>query len=173
MNKLSICFSAPKHQTFVTKIIKYFSDSKFSHCFIKYVDKYDTYLIYESKGLGEKIYPFQLLEEKNIIYSEFELIGVYDERNFLHTIYNRIGHSYSYLQLIGYLPVILMKKIFHKKIKNPFRDGEEATTCNEAITIVMRDALGFDDLKNINLDDLDLRWLFEFCSNHSKLKRIK
>lgn len=172
--KVIVSFTAPKKSNLITETIFFFQGLKTSHSVVIFPSDYGKRLVYESKGLGERLISYENLLEDNFEVNSFEVIlpeGLKDSEVFNH-VYERIGYHYSYLQLVGYAYCVFMKKLFNKTVQNPFKDGEKHTTCHETVMIFLRDVCKFDELKGLNFDNLDLKWFYDFCHTSQKMKKV-
>jgi len=147
LTKGAVGFSTYKGKGFfklLAKAIKYFTHGKWSHSFliINDSDKPERLLVQEAGNFGVYIVSFKKyltdkydisvyapLVEKNAIDQSIDLLA------------EDLEEPYGYLQLLGFIWVWIVRKLFKKKIKNPITGG---IICSEEVLY---------HLKNIRIDE--------------------
>jgi hypothetical protein len=79
-----------------------------------------------------------------------------------------MGKGYNYIELIGYLPV-LVGRALHKKVRNPLHSSR-AMVCSEFVASVFKDLPGFEEVDPSTLTPDDVRNL---CAKSAVFSRVK
>jgi hypothetical protein len=128
---IQVGFSTSKN-SWISKIIRWFTDSTVSHCFFIYWDKdWQRDMILEATEGGFKITPFSNYE-KDLVAAFTPKYSV--EQGLIKSI-DWLGEDYDYVGLIGMIWVELGRWL-HRKWRNPWRDAK-SMFCSEAISRIM------------------------------------
>jgi len=136
---MMIGFSFNK-KNILSKLIAWYTESKWSHCFIVYSKIEDDYLILEASYSGGV--KFNLLSKYTDVSHDVELISVTDTP--LTNILPLMGHNYGSLQILGHF----LSKILGLKVNPLTKD----LVCSEFVLLLLRDST----IKN-RFDHLDLQ----------------
>jgi len=135
----------------LAKAIQFFTQhSKWSHTFACFITDLDlgSYVI-EAEELGVTIDSFGKYQTTDY---NFELwLPLAPEEDIikgLQKVKELNGKSYGYFQLLGFILVWLVKKIFRKKVNNPIKGG---IICSELVLIYLQ-TVGIDKDKFSELD---------------------
>lgn len=110
------------------KLIKLFTGSKWTHVYVRIIQVPSTskWLILEASGLKVKLIlePYYAPERRKSFIPrapEMEINAA------LVTAIGKIGDSYSYLAVLGYVWVVFARKVFGISARNPFQKGVYCT----------------------------------------------
>jgi hypothetical protein len=118
--KINVGFSTTN--TLISKIIRRFMKTNISHCYVRFSDPtFGVDLVIHADWPGVIIIPASKFDKENIAIEEFEIT---DSRLDLSLRNNMrlIGKKYDFLNLIGWMPVMVCENWFKRKIKNPLDD---------------------------------------------------
>lgn len=150
---MQIAFTIKKKNLF-SKFIAWFTESKWSHCFIVICPIGLTdHLIAESSMVGGV--KFNLLSKYQDDNHEMELIDISNDCSpcDLDSILPLIGHMYGYTQAIGYM----IAKLLRLKT-NPFTDS---VVCSELVYLFLIDTKLKNVLNDLNPDEVTPEQLYE------------
>lgn len=132
----AIAFSS-KQDSFISKAIRKFTNSMWSHTFVVWRDVDGEWLCIEANDFELAISPLKKFFDKsyNVVFFEPD-VGI-DRRIFaikrvlsLDDKRIRIGATYGYLQLIGFAIVLLLRKLGIRRRSNIFTQG---VICSEFV----------------------------------------
>lgn len=135
--RLSICFSTTN--AFYSKIIRWLTGGSASHVYIRFFDQtLGTEMILHSDMPGVV---FNLAEEfkiKNFTIEEYEI----DDPRLDQAVKNNLwflGKSYDYYKLINWAWIIIFKRWFVRKIKDPSKDPKKIV-CVDYVLYIFNEA---------------------------------
>lgn len=132
--KVRIGFS--RTNAFLSRTIRWFTRSNISHSYIKFYDDFlGVSLIIHADFPGVVIIPESKFKINNIPIEEYEI----DDNRLGDSIRKNmrlIGKKYDFLNLFGWLPVIVFKSWFKRKIKNPLDDPKRLICVDFCLHII-------------------------------------
>jgi hypothetical protein len=148
MKKIIIGFSC--NSGFFSKAIRFLTNSNISHTYIKIpVPDFNTNIIFHAQGFNVHYINESNFLKKNTVIEEVE-VEVSDEQ-FIEAERVRVeecGKPYSYSEIVGFLWVLLNKKV-GRKVENPFYN----TSAYICVELVCR-GLGIKDKTTLTPGDL-------------------
>lgn len=134
-----------KNKNMLSRVIRWFTKSRWSHCWIKYDHPiYNIPIVVEADLTGIVEKPYNLY--KNEINDIMELVppeGV-DLNLGMPALGMSLNEGYDYLSLVGRIWVLFMRK-FGKSVKNPFGDkGRDCCVENQLRLLQAAGALSQD-----------------------------
>lgn len=113
----------------------------YSHVYIKFYSKStDRWLIYQASGTKLNFIGQTLFDAEEVLCGEFEIPITFPTRNnTIQFCIDNVGKPYAVGQIIGFACVLFMK-IFGKKIKNPFYNGN-SYFCSELVGDILEELL--------------------------------
>jgi hypothetical protein len=150
----------------LSKLIKFFQGGPVSHCGIG-ITLDGTPMFLHASLTGVQLTPREVLLKDHTIVAEFEIIP--DIQNEIKPDELRIGQSYDFIGLLGYLPIIFFRK-FGIKINNPFA-SKSAAVCSEFVieADVYHKIKEFDGLIPQDITPQDL---YNICLNGTSFRKI-
>jgi hypothetical protein len=135
--KVSIGFSTTN--TLISRIIRRLTKANISHSYIRLYDGFlGVSLVIHADFPGVVVIPASKFDKENIAIEEFEIddprLGESVRKNM-----RLIGKKYDFLNLISWLPVMIFKSWFKRKIKNPLDDPNKLI-CVDFCLHIMNDA---------------------------------
>ena len=130
-----------------SKLIMWMTNSNISHAYVRIDD-----IVFQASGLyvNEEAYEYFLTFETvvkeipvQLTDEQFEQSEILRKQSF--------GKPYSISEVIGFIWIIFVKKVFNKDVANPFRDGNKAYVCCKLVA----DYCHIDDVKE-NMTPVDL-----------------
>jgi hypothetical protein len=123
---------------FISKAIRYFTKSKWSHVFqISLKDEAQGLFVTEATEYGVGIHTFDKYKTPGKY--KYEIWRVMASEDAIESGITRVvsldGKSYGYLQLIGFICVWLVRKLTGKKVNNPIGGGR---VCSELVLAGMQ-----------------------------------
>lgn len=149
MNNVVVGFSTPKNFNLFSWLIRTLGGSTFSHAYLRYHDDVTGEdIVFQASGRLVNMIDYARFCEVEKICAEFK-IPVEDKKKIeiISWCEKKLGIPYAVASIIGFGPV-LIARLFKKKIKNPFGDGESKLFCSEAVCYVLEDL-------QISPDELD------------------
>jgi hypothetical protein len=127
-----IAFSTSK-ESIVSKIIRWFTKSRTSHCFLVYYDlDFDRDMVMESTEGGYKITPFSKYESS--------LVAIFEPKQSIDVGLKKsvdwLEEDYDYSGLIG-MAWVCLGKFLKRKWNNPFCSSK-SMFCSEAVVKVLQ-----------------------------------
>lgn len=152
---IQVGFSTSKDY-WLSKIIRWFTDSKASHCFFIYYDEdWQRNMVLEATEGGYKITPFS--------YYEADLVAKFTPKYSVETGLTKsidwLGEGYDYVGLIGMIWVEIGRWL-KRNWYNPCRDPK-AMFCSEAIARVMKES-NYPGTEDWDPESIDPEMLIEF-----------
>lgn len=165
--------------SFVSNVIKFFTNSKYSHNFLCLFPQGLTASILELSS-NVKVLPYNIYNDKDfekyIIYEVNSSLVSQEEINYsVEKIFKEYTNShYGFLQLIWFLYKWLMKKLFNKDVrhdKNWFTDG---IICSEIIYYFLYNLNSKyrDILKDYNADTIQPADIADIIQNNPHLFKL-
>lgn len=149
---IRVCFSTTNNP--FSKLIRWITKSKVSHCFISfYVEYLDVELVLEAGLFGYKLSQAKKWESKKIVISKFSCKKDLSEA--LKLIIKDLDEEYDIASIFG----LVLRRWFGKKYKNPFRNADKLQ-CSEAMAKFLQYAnyaKEFDPESTVPED------LYEYC----------
>jgi len=167
-----IGFSAIKG-SFISKIIRWFTKSQWSHTFViyKWIEgDYLNSLVIEAGDFELTIVPFNKYIKEGVTVEIYKPKNLKNKKQALNNLLLKCGTVYGYLQLIGFAIVILLRKWFGIKRKsNIFGYG---IICSESVSDYLID-LGYKDIiENKSLQLISPEDVYRFVLNKEFKKEI-
>jgi len=140
--------------------------SKVSHTYIKFYDvTLGIEMVAHSDFIGVVIVPLSKFVSDNIPIEEFEIIDPSLDAS-LRKNMRFIGRKYDFMNLIGWVPVLMFKNWFRRKIRNPL-DDPQRMICVDFCLHITNDANATSLPYNILNPQELLKW---FRDNYEKNK---
>lgn len=169
--KGAIGFSRKK-KSWISKIIRWFTRSEWSHTFIIYQDEPEI-LVAEAGTFEVVLVPITKYESAKYVTTFFfpdpEKIGRDRIEAGISRARKNIEKTYGWLQLLGFVPVVIAKRLLGLKIKNPMRGG---VVCSELVLECLRGMEPGTKWTLMQKDSVFPEDLFEELVNHSSFKRV-
>lgn len=150
MQTLVIGFSRPKggFKPF-SWLIRLIENTPYSHVYIKfYAKKYDRYLVYQASGTQVNFISQERFNEEEVIVKEFILeVDEISMNKMIQFAIDNVGAPYGVKEIFG-LGLVLLCRLFGKKIKNPFGDGTKSFFCSQLVDYILSGPLN----RNITFD---------------------
>ena len=118
-----------KDNSFISKAIRFFRKSEYSHCFIIVDNLISKTIVGEAMEFGVRLEPLSKYLKKGTTLELWNVdIDPITKVEGLKKIMTLVGRTYGYLQLIGFVWIWLWNKFGIKK-DNPFKGGIIYSTC--------------------------------------------
>jgi hypothetical protein len=148
MASIIIGFSTPIKFNLFSFLIRTVCRSPMSHAYVKYYDEYaGMWVIFQASGLEVNYIGQDKFNTLENVIAEFE-IPVSEELKLKAVQYSisKLGTPYGVKHIFG-IGIVLLARLFGKKIKNPFADNGATMVCSELAddTLVVID-------ENVTLD---------------------
>jgi hypothetical protein len=150
--------------TFISKIIKLFTNSPISHSAIGFTGNDGKPYWLQAVGSGVQIIPRGW---ESGLYAEFQVLANFD--NEVAVAEKKVGEPYAKLTILGFA-IMIMAKWFGIGINNPFYQ-KSAVVCSEFVVESDTQHLipEFDGLDPANISPADL---FDICSKGKSFKKL-
>jgi len=185
MKKIVVGFSrSSKKFPIFSWLIRLYQWSAFSHTYIRLLvrPKFPSdKILHASEGLVQNMSSTQF-DKKHIVTDEFEIflpdILVNDKLTgnkktlyfaLISIMHEIAGDNYSYIQNVGILYVDFMRKVFKRRVKNPWRKG---WNCSEFVASVLKIIYpnDFEDLDPDTVTPLEIYQILERLDKDEKYK---
>lgn len=125
-----------KRRNWVSRIIAWFTRSRWSHTFIVFQDHPEV-LVLEAGTYQVQLVPITKYASSSydVAYFVPEHVPVEQVEIGIKKAGTKIEASYGWLQLAGFIPVVFFKRILGMKISNPARGG---IVCSELVLQYLR-----------------------------------
>lgn len=124
---ITAAFSTPKRWTLLSWLIRKFTKSKVSHCLIG-IHVHGIPMFLECTAGGVKISLRSKYEKTDNILYEYKFL--HDMSAPLEHAYKHLQESYDYAGLVGFAWVIILWRLFKRRVRNPFASSR-AMWCSE------------------------------------------
>lgn len=185
MKKIIVGFSrSNKRIPLFSWLVRIYQWTSFSHTYIKIPFKHrfaSDKILHASEGLVQNMSGTQF-NKKHIVTDEFEIylpdIMVKDKltnttRSLYHALltvmHETAGDNYNYMQNIGIAYVDLMRRIFNKRVKNPWRKG---WNCSEFVVSILKIVYP-EDFSDLDPDTVTPKEIYEILKRLDKDGRYK
>jgi hypothetical protein len=134
--KGAIGFSRKK-RNWVSRIIAWFTRSQWSHTFIIYQDSPEI-LVVEAGMRQVQLVPISKYESSkyDVAYFAPDLVHMFKIEAGISKVKGKIEAPYGMLQFVGFVPVIILRRLLGMKIPNPLRGG---IVCSELVLQYLRE----------------------------------
>ncbi len=175
---LVIGFSKPKGKIFpiYSWLIRLFQgNTKYSHVYIRwYSKKADAHIHYHASGRSVHFLCKEEFDKHIDPIEEYE-VRISDEgyAKLLHFCMTNAGKDYGLQQAVG-IAWVYINKLFGKKIKNPWADGNKSWICSELVGSIIVDVIGskMESGVFIELDSADPKDIKNIVANLPKVTRL-
>lgn len=159
---------ASKKGNFISKAIRWFTQSKWSHTFIMYQVEPEA-LVVEAGTFEVLIDLPKKYDTHHYVTAYFEPVGFSGEEieKGISKIRQKIEVHYGWLQLVGFIPVVIFKRLFGKKISNPAKGG---IICSELVLLYLRALEPGAKWDHMDKNTTSPEDLFVEISGHPKFK---
>ena len=125
-----------KRGNFLAKAIRWFTRSKWSHTYVIYQTEPEI-LVLEAGVFQVQLVPFSKYESKKYVNAVMRPVNFMPDaiEKGLAKVKEKIEAHYGWLQLIGFIPVVLFKRLLGMKISNPAKGG---IICSELVLQYLR-----------------------------------
>ena len=125
-----------KRRNWVSKIVAWFTTSRWSHTFVIYQDQPEV-LVVEAGTLQVQLVPIAKYQSSGYNVAYFSPVAFTPEQIDAGVAKAResIETTYGWLQILGFVPVIVSRRLFGRKISNPARGG---IVCSELVLQYLR-----------------------------------
>jgi hypothetical protein len=155
--KVNIGFSTTN--TWISRIIRWFMKTNISHSYVRiHDDTFGVDLVLHADWPGVVIWPAQKFDKENVAIEEYEIDDIRLQAS-VRTNMRLIGKKYDFLNLIGWMPVIIFKDWFKRKIRNPL-DDPKRLICVDFCLHITNDA-GITSLPYNVLNPKELRQWYQ------------
>ena len=125
-----------KKGNFISKAIRWFTGSKWSHTFIMYQVEPEPLVV--EAGIFEVLIDLPAkYDTHHYVTAYFEPAGFSSEEieRGIARVRSKIEVHYGWLQLLGFIPVVIFRRLFGLKISNPSKGG---IICSELVLLYLR-----------------------------------
>lgn len=156
-NSIVVGFSRPKawFEPF-SWLIRLVTWSPVSHAYVKYYDAYTgRWIVFQASGLSVNLIGQDAFDAKEYVYEEFT-IPVSDTTKLavIQGAVDKLGSPYAIGQVVGFIWILLMR-LFHKKVSNPFYE-KSSYFCSELVSNIL-DEIGVGDVDPSTMSPIDVR----------------
>jgi hypothetical protein len=168
-----VCFSGGRK--IWSRLINLFGGTKISHTSIGFLDGF----VIEAVRPQVKISRLSKYKKNKLSGLEiYKIVGISQakiDKALENTMTTFLDVPYGVWQLIGYMPVILMKVVFGKTIKNPWFNLKERAVCANITLHYLRNELKMKEFKNVDSNEPNfLADVYHIVrENPKKFKKIK
>lgn len=141
-----------------------------SHCYIRFYDDFlGVSIVIHADFPGVVIIPSAKFDKENIAVEEYELSDTRLKASLQRNM-RLIGKKYDFANLIGWIPIIVVKW-FKRKIKNPL-DDPKRMICVDFVLHVTNDA-GITSIPYGILNPKELRqWFQDNCEKNGWTRKV-
>lgn len=160
-----------KRANFISKVIRWFTRSRWSHTYvIRQIDP--DILVLEASTFQVQLVPITKYESKKFSNAFFRPEGFKDADIScgLMKAEDKIETHYGWLQLLGNIPVIIVKRLFGLKIHNPSKGG---VVCSELVLQYLRGLDPSGPWTSMDKDTVSPEDLYEILSTHPKFRKVE
>jgi len=127
-------FSSHK-KSIMSWVISKVTGDPFSHSYIKIpIDEMNSSTVFQAAFCNVHFLNYDSFLETNEVYKEFPVILSDDQYlNAKKFMFKESGKKYAVMELIGFIWILLIRKLFKKNIKNPFFNGQNSYICVELV----------------------------------------
>lgn len=167
--KGAIGFSRQK-RSWLSKIIRWFTRSKWSHTFIIYQVEPEI-LVAEAGTFEVQLVPITKYESAKYVTTFFfpNMVHVARIESGVNRAMKDIEKTYGWLQIIGFIPVVVLKRLLGLKIKNLMRGG---IICSELVLECLRGMEPGTKWDLMQKDSVSPEDIFEELAIHPAFKRV-
>jgi hypothetical protein len=113
----------------ISRLIRYLTGGRVSHCMLQYPsDLWGGEWVAEATVGGVQKRPAELRRH----HVKYEFLCKFDPKPALHTLRDEIGQPYDYPGIVAFAWVILLLRVFKKRVKWPWKNSK-AQFCSELI----------------------------------------
>lgn len=158
-------------RSFISKVIRWFTRSRWSHTYVIRQTDPDI-LVLEAGKYQVQIVPITKYESSKYQNVFFVPEGFKSEDIALGLMAagDKIEANYGWLQLVGNIPVIIMKRLFGMKISNPSKGG---IVCSELVLQYLRGLDPTGPWRSLDRNTVSPEDLCEVLSSHAKFKKVE
>lgn len=160
-----------KRASFVSKVIRWFTRSRWSHTYVIRQVEPDI-LVLEASTFQVQLVPVTKYESRKYANVFFRPEGFKDADVScgLMKAEEKIETHYGWLQLVGNIPVIIAKRLFGLKIRNLSRGG---VVCSELVLQYLRGLDPSGPWGSLDKNTVSPEDLYEVLSSHMKFKKVE
>lgn len=160
-----------KRASFVSKVIRWFTRSRWSHTYVIRQVEPDI-LVLEASTFQVQLVPITKYESRKFSNVFFRPEGFKDADVScgLMKAEDKIETHYGWLQLVGNIPVIIIKRLFGLKIHNPSKGG---VVCSELVLQYLRGLEPSGPWNSMDKDTVSPEDLYEILSTHPKFRKVE
>jgi hypothetical protein len=145
--------------SFVSKTIRWFTQSEVSHTFVLYYDPaFQQTMVVEADWTGFRIIPLERFEKSNRIV-EIREIPV-DEDPALSATAFMLGSPYDFKGLLGHALARVASVVLRRKVNTPFRSSRKII-CSEAVVRILQ-VISYPDAEKLIPDAVSPQDLLDF-----------
>lgn len=155
------------NKNILSNLIRFFTESKISHTFLLFEAHEQTFVLHASDR-GISISNFKKFKQENTLVKLF-MIDINNEEQAIQFALTKLDIEYDYIGALGYLWVLLMRKL-GKKTVNPL-----VTRTKEICSKFITEILAFDNYKDyasLDAATIDPEDLLEMLSKDSNAKEM-
>jgi hypothetical protein len=155
---IRIGFSTSRN-SWISKVIRWFTDSGVSHCFFIYFDEdWERDMVLEATSGGFRIVPYSFYAESTLV----SLTPAYPVDVGIKKSLDWLGVGYDYGGLLGMAWVEIGRRL-KCAWRNPWR-GANTMFCSEAIVRILQES-GYPGADTLDAQSTDPQMLLDFLSN--------
>lgn len=161
---------ATKRKNWISRIIRWFTQSQWSHTFVVYQTEPEV-LVVEAGTFTVQLVPATKYESRKYttVFLEPQTIpgdridaGIAKARD-------KIESRYGWLQLVGFVPVIVFRRVFNKKISNPSKGG---VVCSELVLQYLRGVEPGSKWDAMDKNTVSPEDIYKELESHSSFKLV-
>lgn len=142
----------------VSRIIRWFTSSKVSHCFFVYYDiDWERDMVLEATSGGFRVVPYSIYEKNTL----FLLTPKFPVADGFKKALDWLGSGYDYAGLLG-MSWVEVGRWLKRKWRNPYRNPKEMF-CSEAVVRVLQ-AANYPGTESMDAQSVDPQMLLDFFS---------
>lgn len=160
-----------KRRNFISRVIRWFTRSKWSHTYVIRQNEPDI-LVLEAGMFQVQIVPITKYQSRKYanVYFQPDGFSQADITCGLMKAGEKIETHYGWLQLLGFIPVIMAKRLFGMKISNPSKGG---VVCSELVLQYLRGLDPAGPWGTLDKNTVSSEDLYEVLSKHAKFKLVE
>lgn len=160
-----------KKDSFISKAIRWFTRSDWSHTYIIYQDNPEV-LVVEAGTFQVQLTPITKYEStkySNVFFVPRHVDVSLIERG-VKKVREKIEATYGWLQILGFIPVVIAKRLLFMKISNPARAG---VICSELVLIYLRELEPGGPWDSMDRNAVSPEDLYQMLRNHPGFVKVE
>lgn len=147
-------------------LIRLVECTSYSHVYIRFSIE-DKNVVFQASGLLVNFIQWENFLKKESLIKEFKL-EILDEsrKKLIDYAFNELGTPYSIKEILG-LVIVLIYRLFNKKITNPFADQEKSFFCSELAECVIANFV--DSSINLDPDTALPKDIYEYLDKYESI----